>query len=121
MLRKVTVFLKRPLPCKVKDIQWLLVFVAHCHPLIVNSVSPFALLNNCLSTGHRPPRPHSSRGCSGGTTVLLGHEWGRAQWGHRGGCAGRFLFVLCFLVCLPGGGGRRCRGQWCLGKRKLQW
>lgn len=84
MLRKVTAFLKRPLPCKVKDIQWLLVFVAHCHPLIVNSVSPFALLKNCLSTGHRPPRPHSSRGCSGGTTVLLGHEWGRAQWGHRG-------------------------------------
>lgn len=36
MLGKVTAFLKRPLPCKVKDVQWSLVFVARCHPLIVN-------------------------------------------------------------------------------------
>lgn len=55
MLGKVTAFSKRPLPCKVKDIQWLLGFVGHCHPLIVNSVSPIALLNNCLTTGFRPP------------------------------------------------------------------
>lgn len=55
MLGKVTAFLKQPLPCKVKGTQWLLMFVAHCHPLIVNSVSPIALLNNCLDTGDRPP------------------------------------------------------------------
>lgn len=36
MRGKVTVFPKPPPPCKVKDVQWLLVFVARCHPLIVN-------------------------------------------------------------------------------------
>lgn len=55
MLGTVTAFLKQPLPCKVKDIQWLLGFMDHCHPLIVNSVSPVALLKNCLNTGFRPP------------------------------------------------------------------
>lgn len=37
MLGKVTAFLKRPLPCKVKDIQWLLGSVDPCRPLVANS------------------------------------------------------------------------------------
>ena len=64
MLGKVTTFLKQPLPCKVKGTQWLLMSVGHCHPLIVNSVSPIALLNNRLNTGGRPPG--SGHGWSGG-------------------------------------------------------
>lgn len=110
MLGEVTAFSKRPLPCKVKDIQWLLGFVGHCHPLIVNSVSPIALLNNCLTTGFRPPwipatavqvGPWCSLSMNGGgrthigATILGGGTF-------NGGCTDHFLFALS-VYCPPAG------------------
>jgi len=85
MLGTVTVFLKRLLPCKVKDIQWLLGFVDHCHPLIVNSVSPVALLKNCLNTGFRPPWI-SAKAVQVGPWCSLSMNRGEdTQWGHHSG------------------------------------
>lgn len=83
MLGKVTAFLKQPEPWQGQGYQWLLVSVDHCHPLIVNSVSPVALLNNRLNTGSGPL--DASQGCSGGTMVLIKHERGRTEWSHHSG------------------------------------
>lgn len=64
-------------------------------PLIINSVSPIALLNNCLNTGFRFPWT-PAKAVQVGPWCSLSMDGGRTQWGHHsmnGRCTDYFLFV----------------------------